>query len=207
VASTPLFKSGAPIRAPNAPTDASSGTAYKIEERLSQELVIALVGPVGSGVSTTAQILQDRLEREFGYKVEYIKVSPLISENASLINDEIKEPSSSSDRIAEYQRVGNELRDKKGHHFLADCVMEKIGIARRRNNGFVEVEDDAGHLPTQVRIAYIIDSLKNPAEISRLRQIYRDILWVVTVFSPHDVRRRRLCSGGADEISASIPLA
>ncbi len=44
------------------------------EERRTDELVIALVGPVGSGVSTTAVALAELLEGEFCYSVETINV-------------------------------------------------------------------------------------------------------------------------------------
>ncbi|BCH19953.1 hypothetical protein [Mesorhizobium sp. L-2-11] len=43
--------------------------ATTIGDRLSQELVIALVGPVASGVSTTAKFLADLLSQKYGYDV------------------------------------------------------------------------------------------------------------------------------------------
>jgi ABC-type dipeptide/oligopeptide/nickel transport system ATPase subunit len=43
--------------------------ANEISERLSQELVIALVGPVGSGVSTSARYIAEILKQQFGYDV------------------------------------------------------------------------------------------------------------------------------------------
>jgi pantothenate kinase len=43
--------------------------ATEISDRLSQELVIALVGPVGSGVSTSAKYLSEILSQQFQYEV------------------------------------------------------------------------------------------------------------------------------------------
>lgn len=61
------------------------GVAREIKERLSQELVIALVGPVGSGVSTAAKFLHDELANEFGYDVAPImKPSDVIRAQSSL---------------------------------------------------------------------------------------------------------------------------
>lgn len=57
--------------------------ARSISDRLSQELVIALVGPVASGVSTAAQILYDLLSQKYGYDVcPIIKPSSIIKEEA-----------------------------------------------------------------------------------------------------------------------------
>jgi polynucleotide 5'-kinase involved in rRNA processing len=50
-------------------SDTEGALATEISDRLSQELVIALVGPVGSGVSTTAAYLSEVLSQKFGYKV------------------------------------------------------------------------------------------------------------------------------------------
>ena len=43
--------------------------ATSIDERESQELVIALVGPVGSGVTTSARLLKELLTTDFSYVV------------------------------------------------------------------------------------------------------------------------------------------
>ena len=43
--------------------------ATSIAERLSQEIVIALVGPVGSGVTTAADFLAEILDHQFAYQV------------------------------------------------------------------------------------------------------------------------------------------
>lgn len=52
--------------------DADLSIPFRVEDRLSQELVIALVGPVASGVSTSAEIISKLLSEEFDYKVETI---------------------------------------------------------------------------------------------------------------------------------------
>ena len=183
-------------------TGSDKSVSFKVEERLSQELVIALVGPVASGVSTAGELISKVLDGDYGYNVEYIKVSPLIKERANEIGELIPDDLQGDARIEKYQQVGNLLRAKKGDQYLADCAIDRIALARQRNDGFYPSQDGAPPVPKQLRAAYIIDSLKNPAEISRLRQIYGDLLWVVTVFAPHDVRKHRLCSAGADDISA-----
>jgi type II secretory pathway predicted ATPase ExeA len=61
----------------------SKTLATSIDERESQELVIALVGPVGSGVSTSARLLKDLLVNDFSYVVpEPFKQSDIIAAEA-----------------------------------------------------------------------------------------------------------------------------
>jgi deoxycytidylate deaminase len=176
--------------------------SFKVEERLSQELIIALVGPVASGVSTAADLISKILTSEYDYTVETIKVSPLIKDRADEVGEDIPDSLQGDKRIEKYQLVGNKLRDVKGEKYLADCVIERIALARQRNDGFYPSDNGTPEVPKQLRLAYIVDSLKNPAEVARLRQIYGDLLWVITVFAPHEVRKRRLCSAGGDDISA-----
>src|SRR4051794_28991292 len=60
-----------------------SSLATDISDRLSQELVIALVGPVGSGVSTSAKFLSEILAQHFKYDVaQTIKLSDFIRAEA-----------------------------------------------------------------------------------------------------------------------------
>jgi polynucleotide 5'-kinase involved in rRNA processing len=50
--------------------------ATEISDRLSEELVVALVGPVGSGVSTTSNYIAEILKQTFSYNVcQTIKIS------------------------------------------------------------------------------------------------------------------------------------
>lgn len=179
--------------------------SFKVEDRLSLELVIALVGPVGSGVTTAGSIIKEILDSDYGYKVDYIKVSPIIRERAGEVGESIDDSLQGDQRISKYQTVGNKLRSVKYDSYLADCVIEKIALSRVSSGGFTS---DAGAVPVpkQVRLAYIIDSLKNPAEVERLRQIYGDLLWVVTVFAPHDVRESRLCRGDTNSIGAQLVM-
>ena len=175
--------------------------SLKVEDRLSLELVIALVGPVASGVSTAGGMIKEILEDKFDYKVDTIKVSPIIRENAHLVGETISDDLAGEDRIEKYQLVGNKLREKKSKHFLIDCVMDKIAKTRVDYGGFY-TGSGSTPVPLPKRFAYIIDSLKNPAELAQLRQIYGDLLWVVTVFGPHDVRKMRLKSNGGEELAA-----
>lgn len=55
-------------------------------QRGTDELVIALVGPIGSGVSTCAQIISEQLRRDFSYvSGDIIKASDVIGRNSSKV--------------------------------------------------------------------------------------------------------------------------
>lgn len=150
------------------------------EERRTDELVIALVGPVGSGVSTTATALAEILEGEFGYSVDTVKVSDIINEKVSLVG---QQPVSATDdeRTHKLQQAGSALRGKFGEDVLANFCIEKIHASRD--------EDGADKVR---RYCTIIDSLKNPGEVDRLRTVYGDLFWLLGVFAPEEVRISRL---------------
>ncbi len=177
-----------------------SQPALRIEDRLSLELVIAFVGPVGSGVSTTVKEMKRQLEEVFDYKAEYIKISTIIEEYASEVGEPIPVGLEGSERIDKFQSVGNALREAYTPAYLADRVIERIALARRANDGFAK-QDDGPSVPLQRRAAYLIDSLKSPAELTRLRDVYGDLFWAVTVFAPHEVRERRLKAAGSNDIT------
>jgi pantothenate kinase len=50
---------------------AAKSLANTIDERESQELVIALVGPVGSGVSTAARLLKELLSTTVAFSAGF----------------------------------------------------------------------------------------------------------------------------------------
>ncbi len=170
---------------------AESKTSFslKVEDRGSLELVIAFVGPVGSGVSTTAEAMMTKLKEEYGYDVEYIKMSSLIKNFSSDVSETIADNLDVNERIERYQSVGNKLRKDKGAHYLIDRAIESIALSRVKNHGFVKTKDGVD-VAIQKRSAYVIDSIKNPAEVMRLQQIYGDLFWLVTVFAPHNIRER-----------------
>lgn len=164
-----------------------SGVAREIKERLSQELVIALVGPVGSGVSAAANILHATLDQEFGYDVAPImKPSDVIRAQSSLVGIKAPENARTATYISEMQDAGNKLREKFGNNYLIEKLIEKIRGFRTAHKGYEGENELLG------RRAYIIDSLKSMEELELLRDVYRDTLCVVGVFAPDKLRDERL---------------
>lgn len=168
--------------------------ATTIAERLSQELVIALVGPVASGVSTAAGFIHDILSQDFAYKVcPAIKPSAIIRAECYRVGHVAPPTAPLSAYINEMQTAGNALRERFGPNYLAEKVVERIVSFRRDHGGY---SDSGIHLPG--RRAYIIDSIKNMEELELLRQIYGDTLCVFGIFAPDAKRRTRLVNDGVD---------
>ncbi len=191
----------APLLTPDMQMKTETPFSLKVEDRGSLELVIAFVGPVGSGVSTTAEAMMAKLREEYGYDVEYIKMSSLIKDYSGDVGETIADNLDVNERIERYQSVGNKLREQKGSHYLVDRAIERIALSRVKNDGFIRTKDGVD-VPIQKRSAYVIDSIKNPAEVMRLQQIYGDLFWLVTVFAPHNIRERRLKTMGLDDLMA-----
>ncbi|WP_202356511.1 anti-phage dCTP deaminase [Mesorhizobium sp. 113-3-3] len=167
--------------------------ATTIGDRLSQELVIALVGPVASGVSTTAKFLSDLLSQKYGYDVcQTIKPSTIIKAEAYRVGRAPTDKQPLGAYITAMQDIGNKLRSEFGSDYLAEKAVEQIVLFRKQRKGYT-----AEGLPLPGRRAYIIDSIKNPEESILLKQIYGETLCLFGVFAPDNLRRQRLLDDGA----------
>lgn len=184
------------------PGESNAPIAKSIEDRLSQELIIALVGPVGSGVSTAAAYIRDMLVQTFAYDVApIIKPSSIIKSEAVRVGDNIPEELPFDQYILRMQDAGNSLRERFGGDYLAEKIVETIYTYRNKHGGYT-----ASGVVIPGRRAYIIDSLKNPDELDLLKQIYGETLCVIGVFAPDAQRKKRLTDAQvpADQINAII---
>jgi deoxycytidylate deaminase len=171
-------------------------TETALEDRLSPELVIGFVGPIGSGVTFVTKVFQKCLEENFGYEVIPYKLSDYIQSSAHLVGEAARRGWSKGQRVNSLQDIGNRLRRQFGRSFLVDRCVEKISESRI-SAGKLKVNDGQTQSDSW-RVVHMIDSLKNPSELKRLQQIYRDRFYCVTVFAPENVRQRRLEHLGYD---------
>lgn len=176
--------------------------AKDITDRLSQELVIALVGPVGSGVSTAAAEIRDVLAGDFAYDVAPIfKPSDIIQRQCALVGIAAPNKDDLAAYIRTMQDAGNALRERYGNEYLVEKIIEQIRAYRTDKGGY------NGGVELPGRRAFIIDSLKNVEELTLLRNIYRESLCVVGVFAPDEIRRQRLIDDNASEDSVGQLMA
>jgi deoxycytidylate deaminase len=158
-----------------------------IRERRSQELVIGLCGAVGSGVKNLKETLEDQLGQH-GYHVEHIRLSELIaatqSNKAELLS--LK----GFERYTKLQDLGDEIRERHGNSILAELAIRRITILR--NASFGDSKTDPGTTKVTKKVAYIINQIKHPSEITLLREVYRNNFYLMGLLRTEEERRRNL---------------
>lgn len=134
------------------------------------ELVIGLVGAVGTNLNRVVKELRSCLEK-YGYSTEKIQVSKLIED---LTDIPPHNPKSEFARANAYMTAGDLAREKTEiNAILALSVAFEILGGRKTETNTV---------PTRPRQAYIINSLKHPDEVKALRQIYGSGFFLLGVY-------------------------
>lgn len=171
----------------------SSKSSDSIEKTHTTELVIALCGPIGSPLHDVATSIETKLIDTFGYeKCTKIRLSSLIDEYADKVQKQIPvQPG--FEKIQAQIDVGNDLRAKYGSGVLAELAVNSIRLDREMYKAEIGA---ASHAPR--RVCHIIDSVKNQEELDLLRMVYREMLYVVGVFSPLEQREENLKRKGLD---------
>jgi hypothetical protein len=155
---------------------------------LSDELLIALCGPVGSPIHKVASLFAAILTDRYGYEVKpSIRLSQLIQEHTESVPDKPM-----FERINRLIELGNNLRQQYGASVLADLAISKIALDREQ----AKEKSGVQRYEPKRRVCYIIDSIKNQEEYDALRQVYRDMLYFVGVYSPVPVREKNLLEMG-----------
>ncbi len=167
-----------------------SDSILKVEDTLTEELVVALCGPIGSPLHKVSDELKNILEDKYGYECKIIKLSKIIEDNLDKV-DQSPKSYSGYDRIAFLIDMGNKLREKYGESILTDLAITQI--ARERE----EAKDkNPSKRFVSRRVCHVIDSLKNQQELEALKSVYREMLYVLGVFSTLDVREKKLTDQG-----------
>lgn len=141
-----------------------------------QELVIGLVGAIGTDLSLLERALQRAFET-VGYHTESIKLIDVLTQIPAYgqeITGELR-----ADKL--YRRkmdVGNKLRgDLKSKDALA-----LLGMAEVRNRRRAASQEGDPDVPIK-RCAYILHSLKTPEEVEILRQVYGNNFFVIAAYA------------------------
>ena len=154
------------------------------------ELVLGLVGAVGTDLRRVRDVLEESLKR-IGYSVEVVKIStdviPLFREVEYREQDE-------SDRIEKLMDAGNRAREWASDNGVLALGAASIIAAHRVNSG-----KEGLPLP---RTAFLIDSLKRPEEVERLRKIYPGGFVLLGIHSEESRRIAKLQSRDVPEETA-----
>jgi deoxycytidylate deaminase len=161
-----------------------------VRDHASQELIFGVVGPIGSGTSEVAESLLTILSGK-GYEAAILKARDVIAEWS--ISQGIPIPALS--KLAEteaLQRAGNDMRaQQRDGAAVAAGLVSKIRQRRAQFQGDI-IQSGKAIEPSGEKRAYILDSLRHPAEISLLRSIYHEAFCQIGVVCEADTRRARL---------------
>jgi deoxycytidylate deaminase len=178
-----------------------SGSSSKtaVLAHASNELVIAVVGHVGSGTSEIAKTLEALLTEtetnKAATKVEIIKATDIIAAWAT--KNGVQPPSRTEknktlDDVRIFQDLGDRLRKETGDHAaVAKGLAIRIRELRAQSQAVNPAATDPV-VPDGAPRAYILDSIRHPAEVELLRHIYQDAFVLIGVVCEESKRLRRV---------------
>lgn len=143
------------------------------------ELVIGLVGAVGTDLDGVVKIFEDRLHG-FSYRTQTVRLSEEVIRQIAPVEE--YEQSDHAARINTLMDAGNEARRSTG-----DRAILAFGAAMA-----VSTSRESDPPKPKSRQAYILRSLKRPEEVRALRDIYGTGFYLVGVYEAKDRRKRRL---------------
>jgi deoxycytidylate deaminase len=160
------------------------------------EVVFAVVGYVGSGTSEIAAALKGLLQQEKleggKFDVEILKAREVISDWAKRNGHESPTtPANRLDTTSAFQDLGDKMRSGGDHAVVARELIQKIRLTRASKCGITNPGKDAVQ-PDGTRRAYILDSIRHPAEVELLRHIYQDSFVLVGIVCDTKIRLQRI---------------
>lgn len=166
------------------------------------ELIIGLVGAVGTELKQVIDILVERLP-VFRYTAEQVRVSSdIIQRLVDTVPTSVEGTTSEGEyhRIKGMMDVGNDDRKRaKDNSVLALGVAARIASNRPR-------DEPNGGPKLRERHAYIVNSLKHPDEVARLREIYPEAFYLIGVHADEKRRRSNLVENKRISESHAVEL-
>lgn len=159
------------------------------------ELFIGLVAATGTDNDLVADQIKNVL-LTFDYLCEEVRLSALLTQFYPDL------PTTPPGRyIKTRQDAGNKLREKLGR---ADALA-LAGIAEILT---IRAEKAAENLKPLARTAYLIRSLKTPAEVATLRDLYGERFVLISAYAPRDARvsalARRIADGSTSRTDETL---
>lgn len=164
----------------------SKAESFGCNRLTSSELIIGLACAVGTNIKNVTDLISNRLT-QFGYQSEVIKISKQLIEPT--IPDGISDSVSSFEHVSKLMDQGNQLRKQVfpgPYCILASGVAHCINQIRQEFSHQMNHEDN-----TLIQIpgkAFIIDSLKHPDEVEKLREIYPSGFYMFVINESEDSR-------------------
>jgi deoxycytidylate deaminase len=165
----------------------------------SNELILGVVGHVGSGTSEIADVLKDTLIGIGTYEIHIIKARKVITDWAELNRMEVPDPADKRlDATQVLQNYGDEMRKaltKSGlqnHSAVAVGLIREIKTIREKATRQSSSGEGVSLISQDVRRVYILDALRHPAEVYLLRRIYQEAFVLVGVVCEESKRQARI---------------
>lgn len=178
-----------------APSERGSQAVLRVHT--SPELVFGVVGHVGSGASEIAKQLAAKLQGA-GYDVHAIKARELIVAWAE--RDGHSKPEGHEKPtlafVSQLQDLGDNMR-QSDHAAVAQAMVNRIRAVRAKVTAST-LEAGVPVVPDDKRRAYILDSIRHPAEVELLRQVYQRAFVLIGVVCEEDERLHRITKKYSD---------
>ncbi len=143
------------------------------------ELVIGLVGASGTDLREAAKVVGSALS-PYGYQAVPVRLSSLMKEVEG--GEYLAKIKPEEERIWSHMDAGDLIRKQSGR----DDAVAALGV------GYIaDYRRDKFGGPA-LGTAFILDSLKHPAEVASMRRIYRDRFTLISVHSPTEERLEAL---------------
>jgi len=151
-----------------------------------RQIIIALTGQYGSGVTSVAEIIINQLK-------DFVRINPVLIKISGIfkrmnMSDELDKRNPLAIKAGQ-QSIGDKLRKMNLNAiglFVLNEIYDKRKEIFRATSGFPQSSTD---VCTDI---YIVDSVKNPNDVNVLREIYGENFYLVSVIAPEDLRFSRL---------------
>ena len=168
-----------------------------LKELRSNEIFVGIVGPAGSGSGTAAEELMPKFKEE-QFEVELISASALIRKAALSEGFDVPEENARKTLydVIMLQDRGDELREgkkyglKEDHSAVARMALKEIARRRAKIQNLKYLGNPVE--PDGNCRAYIIYSLRHPAEATLLREAYRDAFALLGIVCEPKERKTRI---------------
>ena len=155
-----------------------------------QELFFGLVGATGTDLDLIRIFIQNEL-RPLGITLHKLHLSEI------LLDREKKTYSKKLQRIEECMNLGDQIREKEALSSVALLGIQEIRKFREKHHK--KAHDESGvKLPEEPKTepcpnyAYIFHSLKHPKEVEKLRELYGENFYLISVYSELEKRKEKI---------------
>lgn len=185
----------APVKKPEVTVGANAQKA--LMGFAANELIFAVVGHVGSGTTSVAKNLKELLETPgtdgVSYDTSLLKARDVIAAWATATGKNLPAtPVANLVTVEAYQDLGDLMREEsKDYSAVAKALIGQIRKIRAERTG-VTLHDDQPVKPDGNNRAYILDSIRHPAEVELLRHVYQDAFILIGVVCEEDRRLSRV---------------